>query len=323
VTGTSTIIVQSKLVTYTSAEFRHDTPQWVNITMVSEFPTAWARFYNNTLIEEGFSSPADYTTTVTGNTITISIRNVLNFNMGYALVNVEIEEEVGGLASQSGLQNVVGLWHLNDDSGTTALDASAQHNDANLIDDPVWIAGPKSPALNFDGASDHGHVPYIPAYDCPNGITVMAMMRWTIDPATGADHAAVVSAGEHQWIMMFSGGAPPGPGMNEFFEFAVETDQGRNWSWSSTVAVPNVWYHITGVYDPVGEEIRLYVNGTLENTTAHNGTINVVGQGLTIANRWHSGAHDRWFTGDIDEIIIFDRPLTGAEIQRHYQSLKP
>ncbi|NIP34162.1 MAG: hypothetical protein GWN18_04450 [Thermoplasmata archaeon] len=84
-----------------------------------------------------------------------------------------------------------------------------------------------------------------------------------------------------------------------------------------------MWYHLTGVYSPVEEAIKLYVNGTLENTTWHNGTINVVGQGLTMANRWHSGAHDRWFTGDIDEVIIFDRVLSDAEIMRHYQSLKP
>jgi hypothetical protein len=323
VTGTSTIIVQSKLVTYTSNQFIHDTPQWVNITMVSEFPDAWARFYNNTLIEEGFSSPADYTTTVSDNTITISIRNVQNFNMGYALVNVEIEEEVGGLASQSGLRNVVGLWHMNDDAGTTALDSSAQHNDATLEGGPAWIAGPHSPALNVDGIDDHGHAPYIGAYDCPDGITVMALVRWTIDPATGDPYASIISAGEHQFIMMHSGLSPPGPGINEFFEFAVETDQGRNWSWSNTQPVANVWYHITGVYSPTDEAIRLYVNGTLENTTWHNGTINVVGQGLTFGNRWHSGAHDRWFEGDLDEIIMFNRALTDAEIQRHYQSLKP
>jgi hypothetical protein len=323
ITGTGTIIVQTKLVTYTTAQFRHDTPQWVNITMISEFPAAWARFYNNTLIEEGFSSPADYTTTVSGNTITVSIRNVMNFDMGYALVNMEIEEAVGGSSSQSGLQNVVGLWHMNDDAGATAMDSSQYHNDANLIDGPTWIVGPNTPALNFDGIDDHGHAPYIPAYDCPDGITVMALVRWTIDPATGDPYATVVSAGEHQFILMSSGLSPPGPGINEFFEFAVETDQGRNWSWSNTQPVANVWYHVTGVYSPAEEAIRLYVNGTLENTTWHNGTLNVVGQGLTFGNRWHSGAHDRWFQGDVDEVIIFDRALSDSEIQRHYQSLKP
>jgi len=323
VTGMGTIIVQTQLVTYTSAKFIHDTPQWVNITVVSEFPTAWARFFTNTMIEAGFSSPADYTVTVTDNRIVLAIRNVLNFNMGYALITVEIEEAVGGPASQTGLQNVVGLWHLNDDAGLTTLDASRVHNDGTLANGPVWIAGPKSPALHFDGVDDHVDITYAPEYDCPEGITVMALCRWTIDPATGNLHANVVGAGEHQWEIQFSGNGPPGPGINEYIEFAVRTDQGRNWSWSDTEVVPNVWYHVTGVYSPVEEAIKLYVNGTLVNTTAHNGTINVVGQGITIGNRWHSGAHDRHFEGDIDEVIIFDRALTDAEIQRHYQSLKP
>jgi len=323
ITGTGTIIVQTQLVTYTSAKFVHDIPQWVNITVVSEFPTAWARFFTNTMIEEGFTSPADFTTTVTGNTIVLAIRDVVNFNMGYALINVEIEEEVGGPASQTGLRNVVGLWHLNDDAGTSALDASRVHNDGIVRNGATWIAGPNSPALNFDGANDHVDISYVPEYDCPDGITVMAFCRWTVDPDSGIPYATIASTGEHQWIMMHSGVSPPGPGINEFFEFAVETDQGRNWSWSNTEPVVNVWYHVTGVYDPVGEAIRLYVNGTLENTTWHNGTINVVGHGINIANRWHSGAHDRYFEGDVDEVIVFDRALTAAEIQRHYQSLKP
>ena len=323
VTGMGTLIVQTQLVTYTSAQFIHDDPQWVYITLSTSFPHAWARFYNNTLIEEGFSSPADYTTTVTGNTVTVSIRNVVNFDMGYALVNIEIEEEVGGPASQTGLQNVVGLWHLNDNAGTTTLDASSLHNDGTLINGPAWIAGPHSSALHFDGADDYVDVAYVPKYDCPDGITVMALCRWTVDPATGSDHATVASAGEHQWMMLFSGNSPPGPGINELFEFTVETDQGQEWSWSNTEVVEDVWYHVTGVYSPTEGAIKLYVNGTLENTTWHNGTLNVVGQGITIGNRFHSGAHDRYFEGDVDEVIVFDRALTDAEIARHYQSLKP
>jgi hypothetical protein len=323
VTGTGTIIVQSKLVTYTSKQFMHDTPQWVNITMKSEFPKAWARFFNNTLIEEGFASPADYQTTVTDSSITVAIRNVLSFDMGYALVNVQIEEEVGGPSSRTGLQDVVGIWHFNSDSGTTALDSSRLHNDGTLVNGPGWFAGPRGNALTFDGIDDYVNVPSIPEYDCPDGVTVMALVRWSIDPATGVPYATVVSTGEHQYILQHSGHSPPGPGVNEFFEFAVETDQGRNWSWSSTYAAPNIWYHITGVYDPLAEEIRLYVNGTLENVTAHNGTINALPNGLTFGNRWHSGAHDKHFEGDIDEVVIWDRALTDTEIQRYYQSMKP
>ena len=155
VTGTNTIIVQTQLVTYTSASFMHDIPQCVNVTVVSEFPTAWARFFTNTMIEEGFTSPADYTITVTGNNIFLAIRDVLNFDMGYALINVEIEEEVGGPSSLTGLQNVVGLWHLNDNAGATAMDSSRLHNDGKVRPGSTSIAGHKSPALNFYWTNGH------------------------------------------------------------------------------------------------------------------------------------------------------------------------
>jgi hypothetical protein len=218
---------------------------------------------------------------------------------------------------------VVGLWHFNSDSGTDALDSSRLHNDGTLRNGAGWVAGARGNALNLDGFDDHVDIPYVAEYDCPDGVTVMALVRWSVDPATGNPYAAIVSTGEHQYILQHSGLTPPGPGINEFFEFAVETDQGRNYSWSSSYVAPNIWYHVTGVYDPLAEEIRLYVNGTLENVTAHNGTINTTGTLFNIGNRWHSGAHDRHFEGDIDEVVVWDRALTSVEVSRHYQSMKP
>ncbi len=323
ITGTGTIIVQSQLVTYTSAKFVHDAPEYVNISMVSEYPEAWERYFNNEMIEAGFSSPADYTITISGSQVKLAIRNVLNFDMGYALVSVQVEEEVGGPSGSTGLQDVIGLWHLNGNAGVTARDSSKYLNDGTLVDGPVWGPGVVGNSLRFDGFDDKVVVPEIPQYNTSDGVTVMAMVRWSIDPATGQPYANMVSAGEHQWLMQMSGTTPPGPGINEFFEFAVETDQGRNWSWSSTLVVPNVWYHVTGVYSEAEEAIRLYVNGSLENETWHNGSINHQAQGITFGARFHSGAFGRYFEGDIDEVYLFDRALTSAEIARHYQSLKP
>jgi hypothetical protein len=322
VSGTNTIIVQTQLVTYTSAEFRHDTPQWVNITMVSEFPTAWARWFNNTMIEAGFTSPADYITTINDNTIVVAIKSVQNFNMGYALINVEIEEEVGGPANQIGLSDVVGLWHFNDNSGTSALDSSRLRNDGTFVGGTVWAPGVKGSGIHVDGAS-YVTAPEVPEYNVDDGITVMVFCRWTIDPDSGDAFANIVSKAEHQWEIQCSGTGGPGPDINEFFEFAVETNETRDWAYSTTRIAPNIWYHVTGVFSTAESAIKIYVNGTKENSTMLNGTINVVNQGVTIGARYHSGAFDRFFEGDIDEVIIFDRALTDSEIARHYQSLKP
>lgn len=323
VTGTGTIIVQTQLVTYTSAEFDHRAPEWVNITLASEFPTAWSRFFNNTLIEEGFTPGTDYNLTRTGSIIELGIRNVSSFDMGYALINVEIEEETGGSTTAPGLDDVVGLWHMNDGSGTNVMDASKVHNDGTAVNGPAWVGGVQGEALAFDGNDDFVSVPDVAELNVQEGVTVMYWLRWTTAPSSGNAWANPVSKGEHQWEFQHSGDAAGSPWRNAYYEWAVETNDTRTWVWSTSTTTQNVWVHLTGVFDNATHQIRLYVNGTQENATTLNGTINLDGKPFLIGARPRVGFEDRHFEGEIDEVIVFDRALSDSEIARYYQMLKP
>jgi len=308
VTGMGTIIVQTQLVTYTKASFIYKVPEWMYIDMVSEFSEAWAVYYNNTLIEEGFTPGVDYTLTVSGSNIALGIRNVATFDMGYALVNVQIQDSAGGSTSNPGLSNVTGLWHLNEGTGGIAGDSSPLHNPGAVVGDNNWSSGIQGPAFHFNG-TNRISVPEIPAYNAQEGITVMAWVRWTVDPWNGTTYATIASAGENQWTLMH--------------EFAVRTNETRDWVWSHSVPGPNIWYHVTGVFSTAESAVKIYVNGTLENVTVLNGTINIVNQELTFGAQYHSGAHRRYLEGDVDEIFMFDRALTDQEIFRYYQMLNP
>ena len=90
--GTSTILFQTQLVTYTDASHRFVDPDTLTVTMITEYTTAWSRYFNNTLIEAGLTPVVDYTLTVTDETtITIGIKNVEFFNLGFALLKADIE----------------------------------------------------------------------------------------------------------------------------------------------------------------------------------------------------------------------------------------
>lgn len=65
--------------------------------------------------------------------------------------------------------------------------------------------------------------------------------------------------------------------------------------------------------------MRIYVNGNLENTISLTGTIQSSTTPLRIGSRT-SG--DRFFNGDIDEVAIYNRALTGTEISSRYNSGK-
>lgn len=90
--GTSSILFQTQLVTYTDASHLFLDPDTLTITMITEYTTAWSRYFNNTLIEAGLTPAVDYVLTVTGETtISLGIKNVQFFELGFALLNADIE----------------------------------------------------------------------------------------------------------------------------------------------------------------------------------------------------------------------------------------
>lgn len=69
------------------------------------------------------------------------------------------------------------------------------------------------------------------------------------------------------------------------------------------------WYFIAGTYD--GSDIKIYVNGNLENLKAVTGNIAYDGQHVYLGR---VKVNDSYFTGQIDEVRIWDVARTQAEI---------
>jgi hypothetical protein len=83
----------------------------------------------------------------------------------------------------------------------------------------------------------------------------------------------------------------------------------RGVSGSSATPV-NTWVHLAATYD--GANLRLFMNGTQVGTRALTGSIRASTGVLRIGgnNIW-----SEWFAGLIDEVRIYNRALTAAEIQ--------
>ncbi|MFC4589993.1 LamG domain-containing protein [Sphaerisporangium corydalis] len=74
----------------------------------------------------------------------------------------------------------------------------------------------------------------------------------------------------------------------------------------------NSWTQLTGVYDEVAKQIRLYVNGYLSDFRPSTGWH--AGGGLQLGRAKYRGAYTDYFTGDIDDVHVYTGVLTGAEI---------
>ncbi|MDX3187676.1 LamG domain-containing protein [Streptomyces sp. MN03-5084-2B] len=85
---------------------------------------------------------------------------------------------------------------------------------------------------------------------------------------------------------------------------------------TSAVGLPqlNTWTHLAGVYDPDAKEIRLFVDGKLAATAPSTAVAEYAAGPVRIGRTiWDGRPVDAW-PGALDEVQLFDRPLSAAEI---------
>jgi hypothetical protein len=90
------------------------------------------------------------------------------------------------------------------------------------------------------------------------------------------------------------------------------------WNLSSayTLTAGN-WYHLVGNFD--GANLRLYVNGVNQVTTANTGTPTANTGGIRLMRRWD---YDEYWGGHLSTVKIYNRALTSQEIVQNYNATK-
>ncbi len=101
-------------------------------------------------------------------------------------------------------------------------------------------------------------------------------------------------------------------------DFEANTN-GVNYNISTEDALtPNKWYNLIALYDGINREARLYLNSRL-NDTVHIGSDldgPIGGIDVPVTFGYRSGMNeDTYFSGKIDDIAVYDRLLTSAEIK--------
>src|SRR5205807_1237707 len=169
-------------------------------------------------------------------------------------------------------------------------------------------AGKYGQALSFNGSTSYVDLGNAADLQLTGSMTVSA---WIFATANPPDDGQIVSKSTGAgW--QFKTSPDTGP---HTFAVAVSPNSSSNTQrYSNTVRALNTWYYVTGVYDATAGTLNIYVNGVLDNgvlsgtvpPSQYNAPANVnVGQ--------RGGGY--LFQGTIDEVRIYNRALSPAEIQ--------
>ena len=82
----------------------------------------------------------------------------------------------------------------------------------------------------------------------------------------------------------------------------------------ASVLSSNTWYHVAATYTSGSQNV--YLSGGVQATTTQVGTILDTVQPFNIGTRYNAGTPSYYFSGRIDDVRIFNRVLSAANIQR-------
>ena len=196
----------------------------------------------------------------------------------------------GSLFTDEGIRHLVA-----DDSN------SGNNGDGVINGNCAWVAGKVHGAINFDGDGDFIDIGF-PMPAITNRITVAAWIKVTAFDKT---YQAIVTKGDTRWrLQRYSD--------TDHIEFACTGVTGGDIHGSRNVN-DGQWHHIAGVYDGIDNRIFLYVDGVEEVNQFANGNISTNSAPVYIGENYEEPG--RYFNGQIDEVRVYSKALTQAQIQ--------
>ena len=195
----------------------------------------------------------------------------------------------------------VAAYGFEEGNGLLAADVSGNGNDG-TISAAVWsAAGRFGNALSFNGSSARVNIPDSPSLDLTAAMTLEA---W-VYPTTLSGWRTVIlkeTSGGLAYSLYAHDNAPR--------PAAYVNLGGGDVSAPGIQALPlNTWTHLAATYD--GSILRIFVNGNQVGSRSVGGSITVSTGALRIGGNALWG---EYFAGLIDEVRIYNRTLTQAEI---------
>ncbi len=186
-------------------------------------------------------------------------------------------------------------------------DQSGNGNLGSITQATWYTTGKYGKALAFNGTNAYVSVPDSNSLDLTNGMTLEAWVRPTVNSgwrtAIMKENGTDLAYGMYARSSSGSTNRPSG-------WLRINPSSGSSSATSNVALTLNAWNHLALTYD--GTIMRLYVGGVQRATKTVSGNM------FTSTGPLKFGGNALWgeyFAGQMDEIRIYNRALSGSEIQ--------
>jgi len=230
-------------------------------------------------------------------------------------------------------------WPLNEGSGDTTADATDGSADAELrnMEESDWITGydDTGHALQFGGNNDRD---WIKTAYSPPAFKQISVSFWMKSSYAGNGARPIAYLETTRFFMLGFGGSPKawgcGPKRRAFIMFRLCG------VCSKEIPADDNWHHVVGVWDGSSanttsqDQLTLYVDGDEATEREDYSQLNCgasYGDGfdtdktLDIAHstRSNDAWEDVYYDGSLDDIRVYERALTAAEVKELYLGKPP
>ena len=202
---------------------------------------------------------------------------------------------------------LVAAFGFDEASGNSVTDASGVGNNGTVSGATRAAVGRYGGALSFDGTNDSVAVPDAASLDLTNNMTLSAY----VNPTSSTGWRTVLMKERPGGLVygLYGSSDLPRPSGQLVIGSAEQQLLGP------ATLPTNAWSHVAFTYD--GSTMRLYVNGIEVADQAQTGSAVVSTGALKIGGNPIWG---EWFAGMIDEVRIYNRALTPAQLQADMSS---
>ncbi|MFH0907484.1 MAG: LamG-like jellyroll fold domain-containing protein [bacterium] len=224
--------------------------------------------------------------------------------------NDTVQISVSAAAAVDLSSNLAGWWTFDEGNGATAYDSSGNGRDAALTG-AAWSTGRLAGSVSFGGAGQFAQLPAAVGQTLSN-FTWAGWVNWQggIDWQRLFDFNDGSSATATNGRYMF---LSPGTSSGKMRFSISQAGYGVNeWLDSSTALPSNVWVHVAVTLE--GNTLSLYRDGWFET----NRTVTLSPATLSLTNNYLARSaytEDPYFSGRLDDVRVYSRALTAAEIQ--------